>query len=92
MRAFLLVLGLGTAVGAVTQDDFLGFVRKQTGISDFVLTTKRVCRCDGHLGWAVVSVPGPGLGAELTCVVPTWAADGQQVQESRCAGAEVLSR
>src|SRR5262245_59847665 len=101
-RLGLLLLGIATVAGAVSQDDFIKFVQKQSGVTDFVLSTKRVCVCHGGdldhaLGWGRLVVPAPDEEAYLECTVPRWGADGQQRDERGClasggASVELLSR
>ena len=101
LRIVVLLLVLIGISWAVTQDDFQKFVQQRSGISDFVLTTKKACVCrggtlDSFTGWAVLEFNAPGRPSYLECVVPHWAADGQEQGEDGCVDkggtVEVLAR
>jgi len=83
------VLLLGTRAWAVSQDAFSTFVQKNTGITGTPNTTRKACIChngplDHYAGWVVLDFNPPGQPAYFECVVPQWAADGQETIEQGC--------
>lgn len=99
------VLLVSVGAWAVSQQDFQDFFRKSTGITDFVITTKRACVCrggqlDSRAGWAVLALTGLDGRSDQTsfveCTVPRWGSDGQETEEMGCVAeggaVEVLSK
>lgn len=89
MLTVALVLLLTGPAAALSLADFVATLKKQTGVSDFVLSTKRACLCrggplDGRLGLATVETSGPDTPAYLECTVPRFAADGHELDEAGC--------
>jgi len=95
------LLLIGVSAWAVSQEDFEAFFKKNTGMTHFVITSRRACTChggavDGRAGIAIVSFPGAGQHAYVECIHPRWAADGQEQDEVGCVDSggtvEVLTK
>jgi hypothetical protein len=90
MRIVLVaLLLLGVRAWAVSQEDYEALVRRATGVSTSVTSSKRVCVChngqlDGTAGIAIVDV-SQQQRAVIECIVPRFATDGHELNELGCA-------